>query len=1683
MMFGNLNKPAFGTATPNTSFGFGSTSTTNANPFGQNSMFGKPATSGFGTPSTSTFGQPANTSLFPSSQPQSTNLFQNANTTFGAPTTQSGFGSTLFGQQQPSTSGLFNSTSTFGQQNKPAGFGFGTPQAQPSLFGQQQQPAQTSNLFGQQPSTNLFGASGSTFGANQQQTGTVLKFNPVTGTDTMMKNGVAQSINTKHHSITCMKEYEGKSFEELRWEDYQANRKGPQQAGGFGSTAFGAPASSAPSLFGQTDANKPAFGQTTGFGQTTSTFGQNTGFGMGAQQNAGGNLFGKPTAFGTPTSSATSTFGFGNTAQNANPFGAAQNKPFGGTSQPLFGATNQQPAQPGFGTNTGLFGTNTQNTGTGLFGSKPAQPTTGFNQAQNTGFSFNSIPSTQSTGLFQNNKPLFGQTNTSTTGFGATNTFGQPNQQSFGSTFGKPAAPTFGQAQPTGFGTTLGGGLQNQGTSLFGNTAAKPGGLFGTSTGTGLFGNTTSTFQPNTGFGLQTQSQQTTQFPPPEVDYKNLALVSSDPFGDAPHLAGLEPKLKSSGTSAAVATNPSELKSILDASKKVEVNHTSRLKMFPLKSVRVTENLFNGLHKPEASDSPDFGKSNNCRRLIIKNRTPDKKENGGLFSILATADEKEENVIKDDLNKSSENVKSTENKVIPPLRLNFDNTSNIIDTPKFTKPSLKSTAEGLYPTEALSRMANAESKEDSTGSDDEELLDAQAHGDGPQISNPSGIICTRPEYYTLPKVEDLAQYVDENGSCIVKGFTIGRKGYGNVYFPDEMDVSGLNIDELVHFRYREINVYPDESKKPPVGQGLNRKAQVTLDKVYPRKTGSNALIEDVSELLQMNFAEKLQRITLKKGAKFVDYRPETGSWVFKVDHFSRYGYNDSDEEENGAQKPEAKEKLKKSLDGTQRMEMRELLQKTEKNKSSELVASKDNVKFGLDQDIFIDDENQSIDDDDVLSHSMYVDMGEDHYPHNLSMHLTSTIPSQLDAYSSYKNSKAIQVMKSTLFGDDDRSSTASSHMSIIRQYLDLPDDLPTSLHLPTIREEPTKKRGAILRPQVDKVYNYSGITSRAEIIPNRTYLDMGAFKGKSFKVGWSKGFNLMTLNTTYSEINGQINYCLIKINNTEKDVLENQLIDSLKIVLDESSCVLSSDNIPTFKIIKGASYLKRQCELFEKVFDKNNANSKYLLSIWKLCLTLWGPGPNTISDRRHLLSEWLKDSCGSEFHHAQISDKATALSHIFNLLTVFKISEAADLAMENHFPNLSILISQLSITNRTKLFLQEQINNWYNSMIVNHIHPEVKKLYLLLSGIPLKDDINIFENIDWKRAFAMHLWYICPNGTANEFAIELYKEAFEKFNYVEKPLPPYATQYVEHPAFDILYHILLMYKSRIHRLSSVLNPATHTDDPLDYRLSWLLLQLFLSLDVGLIEPFEISKITISFSNQLENLGHWEWAIYVLLHLDDNSLKKKLVMSILERNLSPDSDLDTIHIQNELVNNMNVPPEWIHLVKAEKNMSMGQYIIAFNHFTHAREYITANNIMIEHILPELFINEQFDLVKMFIDAVRPGYNKILKWNFEAGLFSDFLELQEKVISGRVEDFLRLESKLQSISDRIGGFPKKNDQQKLCVAEIAKRAASIYKELCKGVKSELIIKNYLIFVEGLEMPPDFKQVEQSCLISNI
>ncbi|XP_025995170.1 nuclear pore complex protein Nup98-Nup96 isoform X2 [Solenopsis invicta] len=937
------------------------------------------------------FGQTGNTSFSGFSAPTQNSLF--GQSAFGKPITTTSFGSgatpvfgfgttntstNLFGTQQNAGTNLFGTTtgtSAFGQANKP-GFNFGTTSGT-NLFGQPQQNPQQTTPFGQAnttTNTNLFGTT-TGFGNTNPTTvpaGTAVKFTPVITTDSMSKNGISHTISARHCCIASMKEYESKSYEELRFEDYQIGRKGPQ-TGLFGTSAQTSP-------FGSTTAGTST--ANTGFGPMAGGFGT-------PNQSGSTGLFGKPISnFGTPATTTTSSFVFNSPPPTTNLFGTnTQTKPFGTAAPtPLFGTSStNQTAGTGFGSintaqNTGFgsaFGSTQPNQSIGLFN----QNKSAFNipsTSTTTGFTGFGQPATNSTTLFGNK--------TTTTGFGGTSTFGTTAPSTFGTNTGfnpgsnagsslfnssfKPAGQTpafsFGAtpASSTGLGTNTGLNL-GSGSSLFGQQ--KPGSLFGntgnnmTFNNPGTFGSSTfgasSNMMSGTGMGLinggVVSNQAKTNGSVP-VHQQILALVSA-PFGDSPLLKNLLP---ASGKTEELLkpTNPTS-KVLNSPQYRVTANNKSpKIKARVVSSSQLSKkSLFDGLEEEDPVITEAFQPRPSAKRLVLRPKSATNSsvqspiENGESITRNCTADDRTDtsNVIhsnnievNDKENHSQDNnrlvndrrsstswLKSTlprKNKILDDELLegqrspfsgtnvsdevnntvaelrSQNNISNHSETINSIEVPLNSTFEEKN--SANLTMPNAESGQEA---DESSFSILQSNWS----MNIAKITLRRAGYYTIPPLDKLDEFVCGE-TCIVPNFTIGREGYGNVYFPDSFDVYGLNLDEIVHFRHKEVIIYPDDEKKPPVGQGLNRRAQVTLDKVWPHDKSLHEPITDPQRLAAMNYEGKLRRVSAKHDTRFLEYRPETGSWVFKVDHFSKYGLSDSDEDDNQISSTSEAKKLK-----------------------------------------------------------------------------------------------------------------------------------------------------------------------------------------------------------------------------------------------------------------------------------------------------------------------------------------------------------------------------------------------------------------------------------------------------------------------------------------------------------------------------------------------------------------------------------------------------------------------------------------------------------------------------------------------------------------------------------------------------------------------------------------------------
>ncbi|XP_066587580.1 nuclear pore complex protein Nup98-Nup96 isoform X2 [Prorops nasuta] len=1887
--------------TGNTSFG-GFNTATQSSPFGQ-TAFGKPiTTTSFGSGAAPVFGS-GNTSLFSAKPagPTTGGLFGNTTGTsaFGQPTTtQSSFGgftttntnTNLFGAQQNANTNLFGSTTAtpaFGQANKPTGFGFGGTTGN-TLFGQPQQQQQQPTPFGQantNTNTNLFGTTGG-FGATNNvtgMTGTVIKFTPVNGTDTMVKGGVTQNISTRHHCITCMKEYESKSLEELRFEDYTSGRKGSAQGQNTG--LFGAPTQ--PSPFGST---------TAGTSTATTGFGGMAGFGTN-NQTASTGLFGKPiTGFGAPTTTATNGFAFNSTA-STNLFGPnTQAKPFGGASTTSLFPTSNIMQTPGtFGSVTApqntafgtTFGTTQPNQNIGLFNQNKST----FNMP--TSSAPTAFPSFGQATATNTGSTLFGTKPAGTTGFGTTSTFGAPTSSAFGINTGfnsgqnagtslfnssfKPAGQTTGfpfgttPASSTGLGLGTNTSLNlTGGTSLFGQQ--KPGGLFGTTSNTafntpGTFG-TSSVFGANTNSGtglglgslggglLSNQIQNTGAVP---VHQQILALVSA-PFGDSPLLKNLLPA--AGKTEELLKPSNPTVRGLNSPQYKVASNNKSpSIKAKIVSAAQLSKkSLFEGLEEKDSALLEAFQPRPNAKRLVLRPKlnsqinSPDENNHSSIDdstnntstnNIESTnkenycqesvdqSDDRRVSWIKslvkrvDTINSNKEteedhseslrrqkkndlkcnnyylarresgtDSESLVNNTIAELRPN-----SFINSPNQSRSDLNNSGQAFISMLNTSSEATLNSLSDKNKSDcNPHTSETQESDESTWSTNAANIILHRSGYYTIPPLDKLDDYVSGE-SCIVPNFTIGRKGYGNVFYPDSFDIYGLNLDEIVHFRHKEVVIYPDDAKKPPVGQGLNRKAQVTLECVWPHDKSRHEPITDPTRLAEMNFEEKLRRVCAKHDTRFLEYRPETGSWVFKVDHFSKYGLSDSDEDDANAPPRNELNKKKAISSSKVAMDVQQSSPKCQKSWQASSVNKKD-TPMETENNLNASREPKEM----IVFSELFAET-----PTSLKRGYSEEKRVALSPTAAYAcitgtDSHKLQLMKASFFdtdGDYDSQGLMYGDISVTMQndYYTNTDNYPASQgqkisNIPLFRKEFQIDR--IPTPIEKKTYSQSVkwsicdepkdpteikkalpdhaptpvttiLKCHSEVMPLektighklhfRCIADAGIQMGRMFKCSWGPGLTLLSLSTQdqADKITLQNKFSQLGIyvsGRNSGDFTSTRVVQRIKIlggtgaserdidIFKESieghlnvqlnHCIMSKNDGDCPKIYVSSETsniaLQEHYMLAEKLTEQSDADNltMYTRDVLQLCVALWKnlsdesvDGEHDshyhVMERREAVGEWLKNVIEPVIEK-EILNITNDEEIIFSKLCALKLEDACQIARKNGDYCLALLMSQLRSGLPVRELVKQQLALWQKTKVDERLSVERLKLYMLVAAESLiysvHGTINVFENLDWRKALAIHLWYLSPPTCSVADALELYEMSFvpedvEVEPYAAKPKPEYKENDFDaelsngRNVYDLCFHLLKLYCTGNHPLEQLLNPLTYTADPLDYRLSWIIQEILVALGYNHLSEYVATLTHVNFATQLEAYGLWHWAVFVMMHLEDSGKRKAAVISLLERHVSicnncgDEFEMNLRESEYEkqeefLIKNLHVPTSWIDNAKAVKCCVAKRYGEAACYYIKAEEWNSAHDVIIDHIAADSIINEHYTYLRKLLTPMVQAQcsNTISGWSHQGQLLWDYMEItmkiEELLKTKETIDSCGLSYKLEMLKPqinflclKINQFPCPTAKHRLCQAEIAKRTLHLAKSLLKLQSNEAVSTTVILtqLISQLPLPEDYAQQE--------
>ncbi|KAG0304848.1 hypothetical protein BGZ98_004947 [Dissophora globulifera] len=1658
--FGNTG---FGGQQPQQNTGFGS----GQNAFGSTAgSFGAPAT-GFGAAANTGFGGVAQNTGFGAAPaanafgaaPASTGFggggFGATNTGFGVQAQtqpQTGFGGPSFGAANTSTAtggfgGFGSNTATTSGFGSGAGFG-----AKPATTG-----------FGAQPTTG-FGATANTgFGATNAFGGGGMLgagLNAPGGQGTMtpafspfVEKEPATGQNSHYQSITAMPAYRGYSFEELRLQDYQQGRKFPGQGAGFGgatagfgqqqqqqpaATGFGAPAATG---FGATNTatSLGGFGGgSTGFGgAATSGFGSTTGFGATAPATTGfGATAAAPTTgFGANTSAfgGQSTTGFGS-APGATGFGATGGFGAATAAKPAtgfggFGAIATSQPATGFGATPGGFGASSA--APSLFGNTGAGATTGFGAAPTAGATtgFGGFGATQTSAAPASTGLGFGLG-------GGTGAFGTAAKPAGGSLFGNPAtssaaAPAFG-----GFGATPASG----GGGLFGNTSSGSSLFPAASTAstakpatTGLFGQQPTTgFGTGTGFGMTSTAQPSSLFGGAGATNTGFgsSLLGGSTFGSSINTAAAQPTLVASVSGNIYGDNPLFQRDNTAPLSKSQPAVLSRAEPSQKLPALIPPVRFNPRHSQirlRPTSTATFSSSVSGGDLAA-----------GRKSLLLLDGINDDSSYPADEYASRRSVKKLQ---LKPRGAELDQTSFALNNSQRTGVSFNSALE-YAAAESIHKPAFGQDRSPAVNG---RLGESQSHLTSSR--NESSSATNKPsrvdgEYWTSPALEDLRK-MSQAELQHVEGFKVGLPGYGSVSFQQPVDLTTVPslsaiCGNIVVFGNRVCNVYPNESNKPPRGQGMNVPAIISLEACWPKDktTGEAVKFDRISPM----YAAHVKRLKRQAETTFIDFSPEDGRWTFRVEHFSEYGLTDDEDDETHAAPSHAE--------------------------SRAIPAAAEHLQMESDDQLkYYPESSQS-------SHAS----GSWNAPSRSSTRYQKNVDPQ-----------RLNMMRTSLFADtypkQDRLAKRSSVWSTSSENTEPMDSAGEHAGgfeaevRPSFQQEYDVRESLLKRPPrkfTRSSYEQSLLTRKGNLLA-----DAGLMMGRSCRVGWGPNGTLAVCGRicrfedvkegaraekdsvqqrTYAASPSTVELLKIRPIAGSEDIAIRQHVVSLQALLKSTTITLDQNNEPRASIVPGTTFTTMMNHLKEFHHDLSAEE----VNAWILGQSLFDPQPTPpnmsqmaasaqesyeLIGRRVRCGNWLsyvtKSLLDADMHRVEVEGGAMAPEEtIFTMLLNNKRQKASVAAVRSKNLRLATLISQSGRGSRPLTGVEDQMVLYKTIGTDGRIPVSYLKVYALLCG-QLGANIapqgepsrSVTHGLDWRRTFGLYLWYSNTPGANLKEAVDAYTLGMAESKAVARPRPWYQQgQTQTDPShFDFLFQLIALRTIPSKSLEDVLHPLGMSPSGLDYRQSWLFYTILTqSLRISRFRSaLSHAKICQYFMFQLESLGLWEWAVFVALHLETAASREVAVRQILERHVdipagqsgfSAERDptpAEMDHWASEfektsfLCKELRVPETWLWIARATRARYVGALNWEVFSLLKGGEHQQGHDLILSRLAPQFILHGDLSTLGFLLGKI--DQNKVADWETGGAIYQKFLDCCSDYEGSMSQ--LRLKSKVSYANDLV------------------------------------------------------------------
>ncbi|GLE11749.1 hypothetical protein PINS_up024375 [Pythium insidiosum] len=867
------------------------------------------------------------------------------------------------------------------------------------------------------------------------------------------------------------------------------------------------------------------------------------------------------------------------------------------------------------------------------------------------------------------------------------------------------------------------------------------------------------------------------------------------------------------------------------------------------------------------------------------------------------------------------------------------------------------------------------------------------------------------DYFTVPSYDRLKRMTEQELSQ-VEGFKVGCKGLGTVEWLGKTDVRHLDLDELIQFEKKEVIVYKDDDNKHPLGTGLNRPAIVELLGVFPpRKT------QDPEQ-----YRERVQQRTVDIGATFIDYSPSKGIWRFRVEHFSRYGFDDDDDDEDDVDM-----ETNKNND----------LQLQHAKVAAAMTAQKKKMAMPpssakLSKHITANDPRVGL----LRNSLMY---GDRSVGHNVSVASFredgSALPLMANGGHQEDDDEMTDANVQSNAQEQEEEDEASEPIVQMQKSVVFPVTTSGAAILPLGIDSETSRLPRDATSTTYQIYLQATQQQQRQLTTTTTptaksHVDMGLFMARSFRCSWGPNGELVNIGKLVTSRPRDQSQQLgrrvaiempLEVAGTQRKALTTELLDMHFQCCEaspfESDC---TDAAPLYALPStndGVVHcLHKYVAFAEREHDQLAGGATQ-----RACPLAARDDPREIESmeslpmvdlRREAISRWFEDALSAEWAKASAADSdEPSQARVLQLLCQHRIVEAAEAAMACGDLRLSTMIAQTATYEGSdfRTLVADQLAQWTENGTLEFMEEDVVMVYSLLAGSVEVVTAQRAKDLTWLMCLALFFWYKRGPAVSLKVALRLYREAVDK-QLASAPVATTKPSTTPHK-LDMLMEVMKLYVDDAVSLCSVLSPSGLKGDEwrdggdrpelhLDYELSWHLHSVLRAVGYKIDRKWE-SHVHQNFVRQLDGAGQWKEAVYVALNISDATERGASCRELLVRNT--DLLAATQDARRVLAERYLVPQPWIEEALAVGAVNQHEYRQEIAHWIAAQRFEEAHACLVRHVAPSCLFSGERTVLLQLLEELELFADQISQWSAAhidacglvgGGLWLEYLRLEQQ-----------------------------------------------------------------------------------------